>query len=138
MNILNSIELIFFEWIFRILFWIEFWIESYLGPIQWKNEFSKRISQGYSWVPCAFGNVLHQFNEDHRRQLNIKAAFLSLVLTYNFCNIELDALKSKQINAFHFSFPESNLIASVAKGRAVTLFEFMLFRNETAWSAKLK
>ena len=37
----NSIEysrlywMIFFEWIFRILFWIE----SFLGPIQWKNEF---------------------------------------------------------------------------------------------------
>ena len=92
----------FVEWIF----WILFWIESFLGLIQWKNEFSKRIAQGYSWVPCAFGNVLHQFNEDHRRQLNIKVAFLSL--TYNFCNIELDALKSKQINAFHFSFPESN------------------------------
>ena len=42
LNILDSIE-----WIFRILFWIEFWIESYLGPIQWKNEFSKRIGQGY-------------------------------------------------------------------------------------------
>ena len=38
----------FFEWIFRISFWIEFWIESYLGQIQWKNEFSKRIAQGYS------------------------------------------------------------------------------------------
>ena len=38
----------------------------------------------------------------------LKLRFLSLVLTYNFCNIELDALKSKQINAFHFSFPESN------------------------------
>ena len=37
----------FFEWIFWILFWIEFWIESYLGSIQWKNEFSKRIGQGY-------------------------------------------------------------------------------------------
>ena len=37
----------FFEWIFWILFWIEFWIESFLGPIQWKNEFSKRIEQGY-------------------------------------------------------------------------------------------
>ena len=36
----------FFEWIFWILFWIEFWIESFLGPIQWKNEFSKRIGQG--------------------------------------------------------------------------------------------
>ena len=24
-----------------------FWIESFLGPIQWKNEFSKRIAQGY-------------------------------------------------------------------------------------------
>ena len=34
---------IFFEWIFRI----SFWIESFLGPIQWKNEFSKRIGQGY-------------------------------------------------------------------------------------------
>ena len=40
----------FFEWIFWILFWIEFWIESFLGPIQWKNEFSKRIAQGYGWV----------------------------------------------------------------------------------------
>ena len=38
---------IFFEWIFRITFWIEFWIEPFLGPIQWKNEFSKRIVQGY-------------------------------------------------------------------------------------------
>ena len=46
LNILDSIEWIFFEWIFRILFWIEFWIESFLGPIQWKNEFSKRIGQG--------------------------------------------------------------------------------------------
>ena len=36
----------FFEWIFWILFWIEFWIESFLGPIQWKNEFSKHIEQG--------------------------------------------------------------------------------------------
>ena len=103
-----------------------------------KNEFSKRIAQGYSWVPCAFGNVLHQFNDDHRRQLNIKAAFLCLVVTYIFWNINLDELKSKQINAFHFSFPESNLIARVAKGRAVTLLEFMLFRNETAWSEKRK
>ena len=42
MNILDSIE-----WIFWILFWIEFWIESFLGQIQWKNEFSKRIEQGY-------------------------------------------------------------------------------------------
>ena len=38
---------IFFEWIFQILFWNEFWIESFLGPIQWKNEFLKRIGQGY-------------------------------------------------------------------------------------------
>ena len=45
-NILDSIEY-FFEWIFRILFWIEVLIESNLGPIQWKNEFLKRISQGY-------------------------------------------------------------------------------------------
>ena len=37
----------FFEWIFWILFWIEFWIESFLGPIQWKREFSKRIGQGH-------------------------------------------------------------------------------------------
>ena len=44
LNILDSIEWIFFEWIFRILFWIE----SFLGLIQWKNEFSKRIGQGYS------------------------------------------------------------------------------------------
>ena len=29
------------------MFWIEFWIESFLGPIQWKNEFSERIAQGY-------------------------------------------------------------------------------------------
>ena len=42
LNILEPIEWIFFEWIFRILFWIE----SFLGPIQWKNEFSKRIGQG--------------------------------------------------------------------------------------------
>ena len=62
LNILDSIEWIyfwmnildfvlneyFFEWIFWILFWIEFWIESFLGQIQWKNEFSKRIEQGYS------------------------------------------------------------------------------------------
>ena len=61
LNILDSIEWIFFwmnildfvlneyffEWIFWILFWIEFWIESFLGQIQWKNEFSKRIEQGY-------------------------------------------------------------------------------------------
>ena len=41
-----------FEWIF---FWMNildfvlncFWIESFLGRIQWKNEFSKRIEQGY-------------------------------------------------------------------------------------------
>ena len=60
LNILDSIEWIFFwmnildfvlneyffEWIFWILFWIEFWIESFLGQIQWKNEFSKRIEQG--------------------------------------------------------------------------------------------
>ena len=50
LNILDSIVWIFFEWIFRILFWIEFWIESFLGPIQWKNEFSKRIKQGYRGV----------------------------------------------------------------------------------------
>ena len=64
MNILDSIEWIFFwmnildfvlneyffEWIFWILFWIEFWIESFLGQIQWKNEFSKRIEQGYIMV----------------------------------------------------------------------------------------
>ena len=62
LNILDSIEWIFFwmnildfvlneyffEWIFWILFWIEFWIESFLGQIQWKNEFSKRIEQGYT------------------------------------------------------------------------------------------
>ena len=45
LNILDSIE-----WIFWILFWIEFWIESFLGPIQWKNEFSKCIAQGYVQV----------------------------------------------------------------------------------------
>ena len=39
LNILGSIE-----WIFGILFLIEFWIESFLGPIQWKNELSKRIA----------------------------------------------------------------------------------------------
>ena len=64
LNILDSIEWIFFwmnildfvlneyffEWIFWILFWIEFWIESFLGQIQWKNEFSKRIEQGYSYA----------------------------------------------------------------------------------------
>ena len=58
LNILDSIEWIFFwmnnldfvlneyffEWIFWILFWIEFWIESFLGQIQWRNEFSKRIA----------------------------------------------------------------------------------------------
>ena len=44
LNILDSIEWIFFEWIFWILFWIEFWIESFLGQIHWKNEFSKRIA----------------------------------------------------------------------------------------------
>ena len=38
-----SIEWIFFEWIF----WILFLIESFFGPIQWKNEFSERIAQGY-------------------------------------------------------------------------------------------
>ena len=38
----------FFEWIFWILFWIEFWIESFLGQIQWQNEFSIRIAKGYS------------------------------------------------------------------------------------------
>ena len=32
------------------MFWIEFWIESFLGQIQWKNEFSKRIEQGYEYV----------------------------------------------------------------------------------------
>ena len=75
LNILDSIEWIFFwmnildfvlneyffEWIFWILFWIEFWIESFLGQIQWKNEFSKRIEQGYledkpwagPWQNCA-------------------------------------------------------------------------------------
>ena len=61
MNILDSIEWIFFwmnildfvlneyffEWIFWILFWIEFWIESFFGPIQWKNEVSKRIAHLY-------------------------------------------------------------------------------------------
>ena len=47
LNILGSIEWIFFEWIFGILFWIEFLIESFLGPIQWKNEFSKRIAHPY-------------------------------------------------------------------------------------------
>ena len=41
LNILYSIE-----WIF----WILFWIESFLGPIQWKNEFSKRIANGYAVV----------------------------------------------------------------------------------------
>ena len=46
LNILDSIE-----WIFRILFWIEFRIESFLGPIQWKNEFSKCIAQGYPPSP---------------------------------------------------------------------------------------
>ena len=44
LNILDSVEWIFFEWIFWILVWIEFWIESFFGPIQWKNEFSKRIA----------------------------------------------------------------------------------------------
>ena len=38
LNILDSIE-----WIF----WILFWIESFFGPIQWKNEFSKRIAHPY-------------------------------------------------------------------------------------------
>ena len=34
--------------IFGMNIWdIEFWIESFLSPIQWKNEFSKRIGQGY-------------------------------------------------------------------------------------------
>ena len=48
MNILDFVlDEYFFEWIFWILFWIEFWIESFLGQIQWKNEFSKRIEQGY-------------------------------------------------------------------------------------------
>ena len=37
----------FVEKIFWILFSIEFWIESFFGPIQGKNEFSKRIGQGY-------------------------------------------------------------------------------------------
>ena len=48
MNILDFVlNEYFFEWIFWILFWIEFWIESFLGQIQWKNEFSKCIEQGY-------------------------------------------------------------------------------------------
>ena len=36
-----------FEWIFCILFWIEFCVESFLGWIQWKNEFSKKIAHPY-------------------------------------------------------------------------------------------
>ena len=51
----NSIEYFGLYWMnifwneyLEILFWIEFWIESFLGPIQWKNEFSKCIGQGYS------------------------------------------------------------------------------------------
>ena len=35
-----------------------------------------------------------------------------------------------------FTFHFQNPIATVAKGRAVTLLEFIQFRNETAWSAK--
>jgi len=55
MNILDFVlNEYFFEWIFWILFWIEFWIESFLGQIQWKKEFSKRIEQGYSAVKKNF------------------------------------------------------------------------------------
>ena len=54
LNILDS-----FEWIF---FWMNIpdfvWIESFLGPIQWKNEFSKRIGQGY-WGPT-LSQIIHK------------------------------------------------------------------------------
>ena len=54
--VVDSIEWIFFwmnildfvlnEYFFEWIFWILFWIESFLGQIQRKNEFSKRIEQG--------------------------------------------------------------------------------------------
>ena len=42
--------------------------------------------------------------------------------------------KASKLMLFTFHF--QNPIATVAKGRAVTLLEFIQFRNETAWSAK--
>ena len=47
LNFAYSIEWIFFEWIFWTLLWIEYWTESFSGPMQWKNEFSKKIAH-----PC--------------------------------------------------------------------------------------
>ena len=64
------IFLFFSEWIFfwiswtllnEYFFWMNIldfvlnWIESFLGPIQWKNEFSKRIGQGYFCTSHVFG-----------------------------------------------------------------------------------
>jgi len=59
MNILDFVlNEYFFEWIFWILFWIEFWIESFLGQIQWKNEFSKCIEHGYPQIELLLVGLL--------------------------------------------------------------------------------
>ena len=48
----NTIEYSGLYWLIIFLMnipdfvWIEFWIELFLGPIQWKNEFSLRIGKG--------------------------------------------------------------------------------------------
>ena len=111
----------FFEWIFWILFWIEFWIESFLGQIQWKNEFSKRIEQGYILTISSIGFWFWVFIRVNGPKKSLKYAILKICPklarklysceTSVYSNIIGDRWRQKVVSVFKYGRQKSNFFA---------------------------
>ena len=79
------------------MFWIYFWIESFLGPIQWKNEFSKKIAH-----PCVGEELKKCYTV---MCLNIVLSIFCVHCIVHICILVSACCPGEKVKAAVFTFP---------------------------------